>query len=87
MGLYATTLWRTATVVGKRSYVNDLGNFDTSSVNGADCGLTTVARTFDISLHFAEAEVISHLGAILSCHLSCVGSVLLRATETHLACR
>ena len=34
--LYATALGRTATVVGKRSYVNDFSNFDACTVNGTD---------------------------------------------------
>lgn len=34
--LDATTLGRTASVVGKRSYVNDFSNFDACAMNGTD---------------------------------------------------
>ncbi len=85
MILNATTLGRTASVVGQRSYVNDFGNFDTGTVDGADCRLTAVAWTLNISLYFAEAKVIGDFGAVLSCHLGSVGGVLLGATEAHLA--
>ena len=53
---------------------------------GTDGAFTAVAGTFDVGLHLAEAEVESYLGAVLSCHLSSVGGVLLRTTETHLTC-
>ena len=84
VGLYATALGRTATVVGKRSNVDDLGYFDTGTVAGTDGAFTTVTGTLDVGFHLAETEIVSHFGAILSCSLSSVGRVLLRTAETHL---
>ena len=77
--LYATTLGRTATVVGKRRNVDNLGNLDTHAVHGADCRFTSVTGALHIGFHLAETKIVSDLAAIL-------GSVLLRATEAHLAC-
>lgn len=76
-GLYATTLWRTATVVWKWSNIYDFHNLDTCTMNGADCRLTAITWTFDVCLHLAETEVVGNLCTILSCHLSGIGSVLL----------
>ena len=78
--LYATTLGRTATVVGKRRNVDNLGNLDTHAVHGADCRFTSVTGTLHIGFHLAETKIVSDLAAILGCHLGSIGGVLLRAT-------
>ena len=67
----------------ERSNVDDFGYFDTGAVDGADSGFAAVARTFYISLNFAETEVVSDLCAVLGSHLSGVGSVLFRTAESH----
>ena len=84
VSLYATALGGTATVVGKRSNVDDFGYFDTGTVASANGAFTTVTGSLDVGFHLAQAEIISHFGAILCCGLSSVGRVLLRTAETHL---
>ena len=71
--LYATALRGTATVVRQRSDVDNLGNLDTGTVDGTDGGLTSVARSLDISLHLTQTKVERHFGAILGSHLGGVG--------------
>ena len=71
----------------QRSNVDNLYNLDTGTVHGTNCRLTTVTGTLHVSLHLAQTQVIGNLCAILSSHLSSIGSVLLRTTETHLTCR
>ena len=82
-----TTLRRTAAVVGKRSYVNNLCYLDTAAVYATNCRLTTVTRTLNVCLNLAQTKIESDLAAILCCCLSCVRCVLLRTTEAHLTCR
>ena len=72
--------------MGQGSNVDDFDDFDAGAMDGTDCGLTAVTRTLHEGLHLAQAKIIGGLGAVLSCHLSGIGSVLLRTTETHLAC-
>ena len=67
--------------------VDDLGNSDAGAMDGADSRFAAITRTLDVSLHLAQAEVISDLSAIFGSHLCGVGGVLLRTTETHLASR
>ena len=83
-GLDTTTLRRTATIVRHWGHVNDLDDFDASTVDGTDSRLTAVTWALNEDLHLTEAEVISDLSAVLSCHLSSVRRILLRATESHL---
>ena len=71
----------------KRRNVDNLGHGDACTVNGADSRLTAVARTLHVGFHLAQAQVIGNLGAILRGHLGGIGSVLFRATESHLAGR
>ena len=85
--LHTTTLRRTAAVVWKRCDVDNLSNLNTSTMNGTDCALTTVARTLDEGFHLAETKTIGHLCTILCSHLSGIRSVLFRTTETHLTSR
>ena len=85
--LYSSSLRRTATVVWQRRNVDDLSYLNAGTMASTDSGFTTVTWTFDISLHFAETQIVSYLCAILSCHLSSVGIVLLRTAETHLSGR
>ncbi len=73
--------------MGQRSNVDNLCYCDTGAMDCAHCRFTTVTRAFEICLYFAEAEVVGYLGAILSCHLGCIRSVLLAAAEAHLAGR
>ncbi|EJX04439.1 hypothetical protein EVA_07453 [gut metagenome] len=82
--LYSSSLRRTATVVGKRRNVDDFSYCDTSTVNGTDSRFTTVTGTLNICLHLTKTKIESYLSAILSSHLSCVRSVLLRTAEAHL---
>ena len=83
--LNAAAFGRTAAVVGQRSDVDDFDNFDAGAMDSADGALAAVTGTFDISLHLAQAQVVSGLGAVLSGHLCGVGSVLFAAAEAHLA--
>ena len=82
-----SSLGRTASVVGQRSDVDDLGNSDAGAMDGADSRFAAITRTLDIGFHLAQTEVVSDLCAVLGSHLCGVGSVLLRTTETHLAGR
>ena len=82
-----SSLGRTATVVGQRRDVDDLGNGNASAMDSANSRFTAIARTLDIGFHLAQAEVVSDLSAVFGSHLSGVGGVLLRTTETHLASR
>ena len=68
-------------------HVDDLSDFDTSAMDGADSRLTAVTWTLDEDLDLAQTEVVSDLSAILGRHLSSVRGVLLRATESHLTSR
>ena len=79
----ATTLGRTAAVVGQRCDVDDLSHFDACTVNRTDCRFAAITGALDVSFDFAEAEVVGCLCAVLGGHLSGVGSVLLRTTESH----
>ena len=85
--LYSSSLGRTATVMGKRSYVDNLRYCNACSMHGTNSRFATIAGTLNICLYLAETEVESYLSTILSCHLSGIGSVLLGATETHLTRR
>lgn len=86
-GSDATAVGRTAAVVRQWSDVDDLHHFDTCAVNRTDCRFATCAGTFDINFNLTQSKVVSNLCAIGCCSLSCIGSVLLRTAETHLACR
>ena len=79
-----TTLGRAAAIVRQRCHIDNLDNLDTSTMYGTDCRLTSIARTFHICLDLAKTKIVSYLCAVLTSHLSCVRSVLLRTTETHL---
>ena len=83
--LYSSALGRTAAVVGQRGNVENLSNLYAGTVDSTYSRLAAVARTLEVGLDFAETEVVSDLGAILSGHLSCVGGVLLASAEAHLA--
>ena len=72
--------------MGQPSNGDDFGHFDSHSMYGTDGGFTAVAGSFDVSLYFAEAEVVCDFATILSSHLSGVGGVLLGTAEAHLAC-
>ena len=69
------------------SYVNDFSNFDSGTMYSTDSRLTSVSRTLHISFHFSQAKIIRHFRAILSSHLSCIRSILLRTSESHLSGR
>ena len=87
MLLYSSSLGRTAAVVRQRSNVDNLSYLNACSVDGAYGGLTALAGTLDIGLHFAETKIVGYLCAILSSHLGSIGSVFLGATESHLTSR
>ena len=70
-----------------RGDIDDFGHDDTGVVDGADRGLTTGARTLDISLHFAEPRIESGLGSVLGSHLGGIRRVLLGTAETALTRR
>ena len=75
--LYATTFRWTAAIMRQRSDVYDLSYFNTCTVDGTNCTLTAVSRTFHISFHLTETQIISNLSTILSSHLCSVRSILL----------
>ena len=76
---------RTAAIVRQRSDIRDLFHDDARGVDGTDSGLTALSRTFDVNLHSAQTEVVSHFRAILGHHLGGVGSVFLGTSVSHLA--
>ena len=82
--LDATTVGRTAPVVGQRRNINDFEHLDTGSVNGTDRRLTAGSGPLHIHLYLAQTHIVSHLGAILSGSLSSIGRIFLRTAETHL---
>ncbi len=67
----------------QRSNVNDFYNLNSGTMNSTDGRLTAITGTFHISLHLSQTQVIGNLCTILCCHLGCIRSILLRATETH----
>ena len=71
----------------QRCYVYNLCHLDAGTVDCTDSTLTTVTGTLDVGLHLAETEVVGNLGAILSCHLSSIRSILLGTAEAHLTSR
>ena len=87
MELYTTTLWRTATVVWKRCYVDNLSYLNSRSIDGTNGTLTAITRTLDKSLYLTETKLEGNLCAVLSSHLGCIRSVLLGTTESHLTSR
>ena len=86
-GLYTTTVRSAATVMRQWSFIDNLGNLDAGTVDGADSTLATLTRTLHIDLNLTQSHVESNLGAIGGCRLCCIRSVLLRTAETHLTCR
>ena len=61
----------------KWSYVDDLCNLNTSSVDSSNSRLTSVTWTLHICFYLSQAKIVCYLSTILSSHLCCVGSVLL----------
>ncbi len=68
----------------KRSNIRDLFHHDAGGVDGTDSGLTSLTRSLHINFHFAQTEVVSNLGTVLSHHLGSVGSILFRTSVSHL---
>ena len=87
ISLHATAFGGTATIVGQRCDVDDLCHFDAASVDSSDCGFPSRTRTFYVSFHFAQAQIVGYLTAIFRSHLSGVRSVFLRSSETHFSGR
>ena len=85
--LYSTSFRRTTPIVWKRSNIYNFHNLNACAMHSADSGLTSVSGTLNKSLYFSQAKIIGHFGTILCCHLSCVRSILLGTSETHLAGR
>jgi len=85
--LNSTTLGGTTTVVWKRSNINDFRHFNTCCMHGTNGRLTTITRPLNVCFNLAETEIESHFSTILCGHLSCIGSILLGTTESHLAGR
>ena len=71
--------------MGERSNVDNLDYLDASTVYGTDSRLAAITGTLDVCLYLAQTQIVSDLCTILCCHLSCIGSILLTATEAHLA--
>ncbi len=70
-----------------RSNIYDLRHIDTCSNAGTDSRLTSLSRTLNVCFNFTQTEVISDLAAVSCCHLRCVRSIFLAATETLLTSR
>ena len=87
MFLYASSFRRTAAVVRQGGHVDYLDYFDACAMNGTDSGLASVTGSFYIRFYFAQSQIVCYFRAVLRCHLCGIGSVLLRATEAHFACR
>ena len=64
--------------------VDNLRYLDPGTMDSTNSRFTTITRSLYIHLYATETKIISHFGTILSCHLSCIGSVLLRTSEPHL---
>ena len=73
--------------MGQRSDIDDFRYLNTSTMNSTNSRFTTVTGTFNIRLDFSQAKVIGDLRTILSCHLSSIGSILFRTSESHLTGR
>ena len=71
----------------KWSNIDNLDYLNTCTVYGTDSGLAAVTGTLNVCLNLAQTQIVSDLCTILCCHLGGVRSVLLTATETHLAGR
>ena len=71
----------------KRSYINNLSNLNACTVDSSDSRLTTVARTLHVCFYLSQTKIVGYLSAILSSHLCCIRSVLLRTSKTHLSGR
>ena len=80
-----TTAFRSATIVGHRGHVDDLGDDYTSVIDSPDSGLAACSGTLHIDFNLAEARIVSGLGSILGSHLGSVRSILLGPAETALA--
>ena len=71
----------------KRSHVDNFSNFDTCTVDSSNSRLTSVTWTFHICFYLSQAKVVCYLSAVLSSHLRCIRSVLLRTSKSHLSGR
>ncbi len=71
----------------KRSYVNDFSNFDTCTVDSSNSRLTSVTWTLHICFYLSQAKIVCYLSTVLSSHLCCIRSVLLRTSKSHLSGR
>ena len=63
------------------SHVLDHHDFQTSGLQGADSGLTTLTGALNIDLNGLQAVLLSSSGSGLGCGLSCEGSGLTGTTE------
>lgn len=59
----------------KRGHIYNFSNFDSTSVDCADCGLSSITRTFDIYLYFSHSQIKSDFATIRGRHLSRIGGV------------
>ena len=71
----------------KRSHIDNFSNFDTCTVDSSNSRLTSVTWTFHICFYLSQAKVVCYLSAVLSSHLRCIRSVLLRTSKSHLSGR
>ena len=68
----------------QRRYVDDLSHLDSCAMHRTDGRLTAISGTLDIGFHLAQAQIISNLGTILSCHLC--GIPILPAEDQEIIC-
>ncbi len=86
-GLDATSLGRTATVVGNRRHILDGSDFDAKGLDGTNGGFTAGAGSLNADFSFAQAMAHRLAAGILADNLTSVSRALAGAFEAHLAGR
>ena len=66
VNLYLTTLGWTATIVWQRCHIDNLYHLNACAMHGTDGRLTSITRTFNISLDLTKTKIIGNLSAILT---------------------
>ena len=69
----------------KRGHVNDVGDFETGSSEGAHCGFSTGSRTVDRHADLLEAVLLSDSRCFISSDLRSERGALSAALEVHVA--
>lgn len=81
--LNSSAFRRTTSIMWKWSNINDFSHLYACTMYSTNSRLTTISRSFYIGLHFSQSQVICNFCTILSGHLSCIRSILFRASKSH----